>query len=88
MFGMLKIITYQLTGITLIKLMRSDDSIKFFLSINMERLNYKWVYLVLEDDNMALDVNSGGLAVEPLRESIEKLSYGDKIYQIISNLIL
>ena len=41
-----------------------------------------------EDDNMALDVYSGGLAVEPLRESIEKLSYRDKIHQIISNLIL
>ena len=32
-----------------------------------------------EDDNMALDVYSGGLAVEPLRESMGKLSYGDKI---------
>ena len=32
-----------------------------------------------EDDNMALDVYSGGLAIEPLRESIRKLSYGEDI---------
>ena len=32
-----------------------------------------------EDGNMALDVYSGGLAIEPLRESIVKLSYGDEI---------
>ena len=32
-----------------------------------------------EDDNMALIVYSGGLAIEPLRESFGKLSYGDKI---------
>ena len=30
-------------------------------------------------DNIDLDVFSGGLAVEPLRESMGKLSYGDKI---------
>ena len=29
-----------------------------------------------EDGNMALDVYSGGLAIEPLRESINKLTYG------------
>ena len=28
-----------------------------------------------EDGNMALDVYSGGLAIEPLRESMRKLSY-------------
>ncbi len=32
-----------------------------------------------EDDNMALDVYSGGLAIEPLRESLGKLSYGEEI---------
>ena len=45
----------------------------------MEKLNYKWSNLVLEDDNMALDVYSGGLAIEPLRESIGKLSYEEEI---------
>ena len=32
-----------------------------------------------EDGNMALDVYFGGLAIEPLRESIGKLNYGDEI---------
>ena len=32
-----------------------------------------------EDDNMALDVYSGGLAIEPLSESMGKLSYGEEI---------
>jgi len=32
-----------------------------------------------EDGNMALDVYSGGLAIEPLRESINKLTYGSEI---------
>ena len=32
-----------------------------------------------EDDNMALDVYSGGLAIEPLKESISNLSYGEEI---------
>ena len=36
-----------------------------------------------EDGNIALDVYSGGLAIEPLRESIEKLSYGEELYEII-----
>ena len=45
----------------------------------MEKLNYKWANLILEDDNMALDVYSGGLVIESLRESIGKLRYGDKI---------
>ena len=30
-------------------------------------------------DNMALDVYSGGLAIEPLRKSMGKLSYGEEI---------
>ena len=33
---------------------------------------------------MALDVYLGGLAIEPLRESIEKLSYGDGVDKNIS----
>jgi|TARA_B000000565_G_C23466598_1_gene254205 hypothetical protein len=33
--------------------------------------------LVLDDDNLDLDVYSGGLALEPLRESMGKLSYGE-----------
>ena len=32
-----------------------------------------------EIDNMALVVYSGGLAIEPLRESMEKLNYGYRI---------
>ena len=32
-----------------------------------------------EDGNMALDVYSGGLAIEPLRESMRKLSYSKEI---------
>ena len=32
-----------------------------------------------EDGNMALDVYSGGLAIEPLRKSMEKLSYSKEI---------
>ena len=38
-----------------------------------------------EDGNMALDVYSGGLAIEPLRESIGRLSYGDEVKQKILN---
>ena len=30
-----------------------------------------------EDGNMALDVYTGGLAIEPLRESMNKLSFGE-----------
>ena len=36
-----------------------------------------------EDDNMALDVYSGGLAIEPLRESMGKLSYGEEVDNLI-----
>ena len=32
-----------------------------------------------EDGNMVLDVYSGGLAIEPLRESMRKLSYGEAV---------
>ena len=40
-----------------------------------------------EDDNMALDVFSGGLAIEPLRESMSRLSYGEEIEAIIKKMI-
>ena len=36
-----------------------------------------------EHDNMALDVYSGALAIEPLRESIGKLSYGEEVDNLI-----
>ena len=49
----------------------------------MEKLNYKWANSVLEDDKMALDVYSGGLAIEPLRESMGKLSYGEEVDNLI-----
>ena len=39
-----------------------------------------------EDDNMVLDVYSGGLAIEPLRESINKLNYGSGMNLLIKNL--
>ena len=39
-----------------------------------------------EDDNMALDVYSGGLAIEPLRESMGKLSYGEEIDSFLFKL--
>jgi len=49
----------------------------------MEKLNYKWANLVLEDYNMALDVYSGGLAIMPLRESMRKLCYGKEVDNLI-----
>ena len=39
-----------------------------------------------EDDNMALDVYSGVLAIELLRESINKLNYGSGMNLLIKNL--
>ena len=37
---------------------------------------------------MALDVYSGGgLAIEPLRESMGKLSYGEEIEVVLKNMI-
>ena len=36
-----------------------------------------------EDGNMALDVYSGGLAIEPLRKSMSKLSYGEEVDSIL-----
>ena len=49
----------------------------------MEKLNYKWAYLVLENDNMDLDVYSVRLAIEPLRKSMSKLSYGEEVDGLI-----
>ena len=40
-----------------------------------------------EDGNMALDVYSGGLAIEPLRESISKLTYGTEVDSLAKNSI-
>ena len=39
-----------------------------------------------EDGNMALDVYSGGLAIEPLRESINKLTYGSGMDLLIKKI--
>ena len=36
-----------------------------------------------EDDNVALDVYSGDLAIELLRESMNKLSYGEEVDSIL-----
>ena len=41
-----------------------------------------------EDGNMALDVYSGGLAIEPLRESINKLTYGSGMDLLIKKLVV
>jgi len=32
---------------------------------------------------MALDVYSGGLAIEPLRKSMDKLSYGEEVNVLV-----
>ena len=39
-----------------------------------------------EDGSLALDVYSGGLAIEPLKESMGKLIYGVKVVSIINKL--
>ena len=41
-----------------------------------------------EDGNMALDVYSGGLAIDPLRESINKLTYGSGMDLLIKKLVI
>ena len=46
----------------------------------MEKLYPNWC------DHIDLDVFSGGLAIESLRESMEKLSYGDKIDSFLFKL--
>ena len=39
-----------------------------------------------EDDYIALDVFSGGIAIEPLRKSLGKLSYGEEIDSFLFKL--
>ena len=39
-----------------------------------------------EDGNMALDVYSGGLAIEPLLQSVNKLHYNFVIDNILKNI--
>ena len=39
-----------------------------------------------EDSNMALDVYSSGLAIEPLVESINKLTFGEEVDSFIKKL--
>ena len=54
--------------------MHSDDRIDpFSYFIIMENLYTKL------GDNIDLDVFCGGLAIEPLRESMKKLSYGYRV---------
>ena len=40
-----------------------------------------------EDSNMALDVYSSGLAIEPLVESINRLTYGEEVDSFIKEAI-
>ena len=40
-----------------------------------------------EDSNMALDVYSSGLAIEPLVESIKKLTYGEELDSFIEEAL-
>jgi len=40
-----------------------------------------------EDSNMAIDVYSSGLKIEPLTESINKLSYGDEVDSFINDTL-
>ena len=40
-----------------------------------------------EDSNMALDLYSSGLAIEPLVESINKLSYGEEVDSFIEEAL-
>ena len=39
-----------------------------------------------DDGSIALDVYSGGLAIEPLRESINKLTYGSGMDLLIKKM--
>ena len=40
-----------------------------------------------DDGSIALDVYSGGLAIEPLRKSMKKLSYGEEVDNCINSLL-
>ena len=41
-----------------------------------------------EDSNMSLDIYSAGLTIEPLVESIKKLTYGNEIDSFIKNTLI
>ena len=41
-----------------------------------------------EDSSMALTVYSGGLAIEPLIESINTLTYGEEVDSFIKNTLI
>ena len=41
-----------------------------------------------EDSNMALTVYSGGLRIEPLGESINKLTYGEEVDSFIEEALM
>ena len=52
--------------------------------IHIEKFKYKW------GDHMDLEVYSGCLTIEPLRKSIEKLSYGKIVddFIVINTIVL
>jgi len=41
-----------------------------------------------EDSNMALDIFSAGLAIEPLVKSMKKLKYGKEVDSFISEILI
>jgi len=41
-----------------------------------------------EDSNMALDIFSAGLAIEPLVKSMKKLKYGEEVDSFISEILI
>ena len=43
----------------------------------------KKIKSVEKDGNLSLDVYSGGLAIEPLRKSMNKLSYGEEVENLV-----
>ena len=48
--------------------------------IHVKKFNYKW------GDHIDLEVYSGCLAIEPLRKSMEKLSFGEEIDSFLFKL--
>ena len=63
------------------------QSFYYFFTTGIENLgipkNHISQLMGHEDDNMALDLYSGGLAIEPLRKSIDKSSYGENIQKLL-----
>ena len=49
-------------------------------------LKYTFQILGYEGENVTLDIYSGGLAIEPLRHSYYKLTYGNEIELLIRKL--